>query len=44
MQPHKHNILQYTPKIFERQGIVIHMINPMNILSYTKQVLELNVQ
>lgn len=44
MQPHKHNILQYTPKIFERQGIGIGMTNPMNILSYEKQVLELYVQ
>lgn len=44
MQPHKHNILQYTPKIFERQGIGTGMTNPMYIPSYKKQVLELNVQ
>lgn len=44
MQSHKHNILQYNAKIFERQGIGIGMTKPLNILSYKKQVLELNVQ
>lgn len=44
MQLYKPNILQYTSKIFENQGIAIGMANPMKVLSYTKQVLELNVQ